>query len=473
MTTAPFPALLPEATLLGGALLFVALSPFKRPGPALLALVALLGPVCGAAVLVAAVLALGAEGRPFSGYALSGFSQLGKLLLAVPLFAQLVACGRLPGIAPRFRALHQGLLLLGAFCMMILCGADNLALFVAALLLGGLGMALLPLLREGRARGAFRNIAEWAPAAVAALLGLGGLVCLGILGGGFELSALARDMPPPPKWALAGFAFALIPPLCLMALWPPQGRLPERCRAAALESAGALAVLPGIAGLLALLRLLPCLPPGHGPFVSAFFALLGLLALFSGSLRAQDEDGLKPFLAWQGISRSGCVLLALVPLAPASGGLALYVALCSALTASACWLALSGAGGRNADPRLADLRGLMRAQPARAGLLALGALGPAGFMTTFLLLAALARAGRPLVAAATGLGAVLAFAPCLRLARALCEPHELKSGDDARDLPPLGPAAFAVGVTLILALLLLGVLPARFLELADRAAQNL
>ena len=480
--------LLPEATLLAGALLFLGLTPFGKPGPVLLGLVGLLGPVCAALACVAAVISLGAEGTPFSGYVLSGFSQPVKATLALLLPTLLTACGRLPDIAPRFRALHQFLLFACVFGMTILSGVDDLVPFAVVLILTGLLPALLPLLRartDAAAGGAKTSPLKAALGGyllcegAAALLTILGLSCLSALTGVTALSAIADARGDLPKWALVAFLAALALPLVRLTLWPLQRRLPELCRDAALESAGPLALLPGISGLIALLRLLPCLPPGHEPFIQLFFAVLALLAMLSGSLCALAEDGLRPFLAWLGVTRSGCIVLALVqpePFGPESCGLALCVALCSAIALATCWTALAGMGRDLPDPRLADLRGLARRQPARAGILAAALLGLAGipplagFMCAFLTLEALVRAGHPLVAVCAGATTVLALLPCLRLLRAL---REFGRGRAARAFTPLPPAAFAAGIALILILLLFGLLPARFLDVAAATARAL
>ena len=473
-------ALLPELALIVGALLFPAMMPFRKT-----ALSGAVGPACGALVLAAAILALGGEATLFSdNYVLTPFSQSCKLLLAVALLAYLVARGRPADASPCRRALRQSLLFLSVFGAMVIAGATSLPVLAAALLLTGPGMALPVLAHErtpdredsGNRRGTLaRYLLFEGAAAVLTLFGMG---CLLALGGSAEIAVIAgaaRQGGMSSAWALAGFLFALTLPLFRASLWPMQRLLPELCRETAVENAVPVVVLPGIGGLIALFRLLPCLPTSHERFVSSFFVVLGLLAVCSVALAAHTQDDLKVFFARQCVGRFGWVLLTLAPLAPESAGWALYAALCSILATLPCWLALSVIGLEHSSPRLGDLHGLARSSPVAAGLLAASLLGLAGipplagFMVTVSALIALMRAELPFAAALAGLGAVLALVPCLRALRAVCAVK--KRGPLA--FVPFSVRCLALGAALVLLQLLLGLLPAKCLDLAAAAALGL
>ena len=482
------PDLLPELALLGGALLFLVQVPLKKPGPTMLKLIGPLGATCGAAAFAASILTLGAEATLFAGgYALTGFSQICKTLLTGILWVHLVCSGDLAGIRPRFRALHQSALFFSVFTMAALSSATGLVSLAAALILSGPCLALTALLREHpsgqasrnagrRANGAFRRFLLFEGAAAGVTLC--GMACLFVLGDGAALADIARAMRREnvPFRALGGFAAALVLPLLRMGLWPMQRLQPELCGLAARESGGPLATLPDLAGLIALLKLLPCLPPDHRHFMTMFFAVLGLLAMLSGNLHALAQHELKRLLGFCGIGRSGCTLLALAPLTPESPGLALYAAIVGALAMSAAWAGLAAAA-REGDiaPSLDDLRGLAQAQPAPAFILCGAFLGlgglppPAGFTLILLTQAALFGSGHSLIAACMAFTAVLGLAPCLKVLRAV---YGAGGADAATRFTRPGPLVFTIGVSLLLALLLLGILPEKCLEAACAALRG-
>lgn len=214
--------------------------------------------------------------------------------------------------------------------------------------------------------------------------------------------------------------------------------------------------------------------------------LAALASMIVGNVAAIAQPGLKRMLAYSGIAHTGYLLIgvsvALGRPAPDAGGgeaaaILLYLAAygVTILGAFGVAAALTRQGGREAD-RIESLSGLARRRPVLAAalglfLLSLAGVPPAGGFLAKLLLFRAAIDGGDLVLAIAGiLASIVSVAYYLRpiVAMYFQEPADAWDPDGGRDAASTTALAAAAAGTL-----LLGILPALPLIMADEAVRSL
>lgn len=472
--------LLPELVVLGGALLFFTLSLARNPQPKLLHLLALL---CGLGVLASAVAALRAEGLLFSGsYSLSAFSQLFKLLLAGAFFFVLIAGQRLTSIAASVQPEYYLFLFLSLFGLMLLVSASELILLFVALELSSFSLYLLVPMRDDR--GGLRpqmeaGIKYLLFGVIATGFMLFGMSYLFGLTGATSMAAITNTLSQGamPPVALVAFILVLCGFLFKLAVVPFHFWVPDIYQGAANETASFISTLPKIAAVAILIRLMQFLPPGQEQFLVLFFAVLALASMFYGNLCALVQDDLKRLLGFSGIAHAGFILLALLTLKVEGYGLAIYYISAYVLMNLACFLAICTIASQGENLRIEDLHGLSKEQPVLAFILATGLFSLAGippfvgFMAKFLVLTEALHAGHLLVVVLAAINTAIAIFYYLRVVRAAYTVDRDAAGPQAFSSPSL--LTFAAGIALVCGIILVGILPAKFIALASSVVQSL
>ena len=471
--------ILPELVVLSGALLFFAASLTRKPQPKQLHLLALF---CGLAVLASACTAFRAEGLLFSGsYSLSQFSQFFKILLAGAFFFVLITGGRLVSIEASVQPEYYLFLFLSVFGLMLLVSANELILLFVALELSSFSLYLLVPMRDDR--GGLRPQME---AGIKYLL-------FGVIATGFMLfgmsylfgltgttflptlvSAVQQGAMPP--IALPAFALVLCGFFFKLAVFPFHFWVPDIYQGAANETASFVATLPKIAAVALLIRLMLLLPPGQEQFLILFFAVLALSSMFYGNLCALVQDDLKRLLGFSGIAHAGFILLALLTMKAEGYGLAIYYISAYALMNLACFLAICAIATKGENLHIDDLHGLSREQPVLAFILATGLFSLAGippfvgFMAKFLVLTEALHAGHLLVVVLAVINTAIAIFYYLRVVRAA---YTVDKDAAAPAFSPPSLLTFTAGIVLVCGIILVGVLPAKFIALATLVVQSL
>lgn len=420
-------------------------------------------------------------------------ARYGKVLLAlVFLVLQVAAVSRNRGWPAAGPGPGRAALLpLFLLALMVEVEATNLWLLIAAFVCAvvTLHRILEPERRAGRGL-AVRRRRLWAGLAAGGLMALGAGWLLGLCGTS-ECADIAPCRTEPDLLILrlvavlflaAGPLLQLgIPPLLLL---PPTTARSGKAAGLSGESAVGLALLPGVAALIALIRLPPLLPPEAA--AAPLPAAPGLAALWCGALGALTGKRLRDVFVFLAIAQTGGALLALTPGGDATDaagntGLALYAlsaeipALCAAALALACRPRPARPGGPKRFQTPRDLQGLAFRDPLSTGVLtcglaALAALPPfSGFMARFLTLTRMAQAGQGLLALLGALGSLLALAACLKALRPLYSPAPPNAPKD--DAPP-SLFVQALGLVMVLGLVLPGLLPARCLALLEALART-
>ena len=476
---APMLLLLPELVVLSGALLFFVASLSTAPKARVLHLLALL---CGLAVLISACAAFRAEGVLFSGsYALNPFSQTFKILLAGAFCFVLIAGGRLASISKDIQAEYYLFLFLSVFGLMLLVSAEELILIFVALELSSFSLYLLVPMRDDH--GGLRpqmeaGIKYLLFGVIATGFMLFGMSYLFALTGSTSLpgiiSAVHQGLPAP----LALVAFVLI--LCgfffKLAVFPFHFWVPDIYQGAANETASFISTLPKIAAVAILIRLMQVLPAGHEQFVVLSFAVLALSSMFYGNLCALVQEDIKRLLGFSGIAHAGFILLALLTLKEEGYALAIYYISAYALMNLACFMAICAIARQGENLCITDLHGLSREQPILAFILATGLFGLAGippfagFMGKFLILTEALNRGHLVLVVLAAVNTAIAIYYYLLVVRAA---YTVETGGNSAKVISPSLLTIAAGITLVIAIILAGILPAKFIALATTVVQSL
>jgi NADH-quinone oxidoreductase subunit N len=140
----------------------------------------------------------------------------------------------------------------------------------------------------------------------------------------------------------------------------------------------------------------------------------------------------------------------------------------------ACFLVISNVSRAGENLLIEDLSGLYQRQPVLAFILAVGLFGLAGippfvgFMGKFLILATALRAEHLVVVCLAAINTAIAIYYYLSVVKAA-----YTADPDGRPAVAVHPMIQATGVVLVVAIVLMGSLPARFVDFAGAVAQTL
>jgi NADH-quinone oxidoreductase subunit N len=465
-------AIVPELVLAAACLVLVPMAGLLRGRWR-----ALVPAVAGSALAAGAAAVLPTLARParavFHGtYRLDGLSQVSKLLVLVGALATLAMLAAY--LRRHADAAHAPVALVFATLGAVgLTSAHDLGLLLLLLEMTSFGGYLLAALVRGDAR-ALEATLKFLLLGAAALAVMGyGLTFLYGLTGSLDLAEIGAALPgADPAWTGLALALVLVGFGFEIAAVPLHFWMPDVLDGATAPAAGFLSVVPKIAAMTALVRVLVTAFPGE---LAAWPELVGGLAAATmalGNLAALRQSGLKRLLAYSSVAQAGYVLAAVAAagrVERAAAAVAFYLAayLLMNLGAFAFAAQLERTTGTDA---LARLGGLVRRSPVAAlafaaALLSLAGIPPlAGFAGKVLVLDAALAGGLPWLALIAAANWVVALAYYLRpIARMVLEPAGPAT-------PRLAGALGWIGGALLAGTLALGVLPGAGLEVLGRAA---
>lgn len=246
---------------------------------------------------------------------------------------------------------------------------------------------------------------------------------------------------------------------------------PDVYSGAAAEAVAFIAALPKLAAVALLVRVISVFLGFEG--LTIIISIIAVLSMTVGNLMALNQVELKRLIAYSAVSHAGYIFLGL--LAPDHGGLsaALFYGVIYMLMTLAAFLIAVQVAGKEHDISIDRLGGLWKKSPLLSVMLAvvfisLAGLPPtAGFTGKFLLITSAWKAGHfwPVVAAV--MNTLIGFYYYLKIIK-------ISFIDGEQDDVVLKPSFLitTTAVTLGLALILLGILPAGLLEMANSAVQN-
>ncbi len=374
-------ALIPELALLAGAVLGLLLGswlPRRRQW-----VVRLLAAVSCVVGLVAAAVAMGADPELVFGGSYAVDTATNAVRIIVLAATLLVICLSVETVRGHRRETEfYVLLLLGAIGAIMLVGASDLLLLVAAYLLASIPLYAL----AGFAKDAPGTEAALKYYLMGALLGvimITGVTVLYGAGGATGYRALAQSLPGAPQSAVAvGVVAVLAGLLFKIGAVPAHFWVPDVTEGASTPVAAFVTTIPKIGGLAAVYRLVAEALGVEGVAAVSvdwplLLAILATASMTLGNLAAFFQDNVRRLLAYSTISQVGYILMAVAVAARtdlALPALLFYLAAYAVTNLGA--FAVVAEFPRAS--RIEDYRGLARRHPGLAAVLVVCLLGLVG-----------------------------------------------------------------------------------------------
>ena len=468
--------ILPELVLLTGALAFFMVSLGKTPDRNVVKSIALF---FGSATFIATCLSFQSQATLFYGvYAIDAYSQMFKVLIGFSLVLLLIAGQNLKGIDDSVRPEYYLFLLLSVLGLMMLVSSVELLTIFISLELSSFALYLLVPMRDDRTgcrvqmEAGIKYILFGVMATGFMLYGMSYL--FGLTGTTYLkeiIIFLAKGHLQPAivvavVMVLGGFFYKL-------AVFPMHFWVPDIYQGASNETTAFIATIPKFGAVALLIRFL-ALPTGQSPFLIELLVVIAVCSMFYGNLSALVQKDIKRMLGFSGIAHGGFVILGLVTLKGEGFGLAIYYIAGYVLMNLACFLVISNVSQAGENLQVEDFNGLHQRQPVLAliltvGLFALAGIPPfVGFMAKFMVLASALRADHLLVVCLAAINTAIAIYYYLSVVKAV-----YTSNPGERPLVTVSPTIQAAGILLVVVIILMGALPARFIDFAGTVVQTI
>jgi NADH-quinone oxidoreductase subunit N len=365
------------------------------------------------------------------------------------------------------------MLLFSMIGMTVLPAARELVLLIVAFELMGIPLYVLAAMHKNVAEGIEGTWKLYLTGAVSSAITLYGLSF--ILGGTgtTSLAALSELSSATPMVSLGmmlvlagmGFKLGAVP----FHMW-----IPDTYQGAPTPFVAFLSVAPKAAGFAAIVRVFL---EGFGGLRSTWWPAMLVICVATmlvGNLFALSQTNVKRLLAYSGIAHIGLLLLA-VGIATVDGLAVMLFYLMAYVFANMGAFLVADVVGQAGGDELPAWSGLARRSPALAlamllFLLSLGGIPfVAGFWAKLFLFVAVWKAGLGVLVIIAAVLAVVALFYYLKIGRAI---YIAPAAEDAPAIVIGRPTAFAIGLALT-GVLLMGVLPGPFIELARVAAQGI
>jgi len=466
---------LPELTLLGAGLIFFVFSLGTHSSDTIRNAAITL---C-AITLAASIATVNNAGEMFYGaYRVDLFSQVFKVLIALATLVVVIFGNKLPGIKSKFLAeyyIFMAMSVLGL--MMLVSSVELLSIFVALELSSFAVYIMVPMRDEAHgSKSQMESAIKYLLYGVAAtgfmlfgmsyLFGLTGSTRIDVI-----IAKLATIYTQPVvviavALVLAGFFYKL-------ALFPFHFWVPDVYEGAANETTAFIAAVPKIAAVAMLVRFVS-IASGSGTMLVNLLMVCAVLSMFYGNLSALVQKDLKRMLGFSGIAHAGFVLLGLLTFQVTGYATALYYITGYVLMNLACFLVICTVAGNGGNLAIEDLSGLHKRAPLLAitltvGLFSLAGIPPfVGFTGKFMLLLGALREDYLLLVILAAINTAIAIFYYLSVVRlTFC------TDNDERGTIKASLMTNAVSVLLMIAIVIMGVAPQRFLDIAESTIQSI
>ena len=426
--------------------------------------------LAGAQVLMA-LAGLVCRGVMFWGvYQVDGLSQFFKVLVAAGYFVIVVNARRQPTLEEGQRLDYFLFLSFSAWGLTLTASATELVTIYLALELASYSLYIvIPLKAKSKeaAEAGLKYILFGAAATAIALFGLSWIIASHQTTFIQELSTRDWSLAQSPL-AVAGLTLFLAGLFYKLALFPFHFWAPDAYQGASNETATFVATLPKLGAAVVLVRLGVLVLPGQA--IADVLAVLAALSMTFGNLCALAQRDLKRMLGFSSVAHAGYLIVGLVPGTPPGLAAASFYALAYlVMNLLAFWILCRLApDGRNLTYR--DLNGLSRRSPTLALSLTIAAISlvglppSVGFIGKLWLITGAWGHGYNWLVVTLCVNSALAIFYYLSLVR-----HAYTEGEDdpLRGAPPdLSRAATGGALALAVAVVLLGLLPGPFFNLA-------
>ncbi len=466
---------LPELTLLGTGLLFFIFSLGNHSSDT----------IRNAAIatctitLAATLITINISGELFYGaYKVDLFSQLFKVLIAIATLVVVIFTDKLPGIKSKFISEYYIFLSMSVLgLMMLVSSVELLSIFVALELSSFAVYIMVPMRDEIHgSKGQMEAGIKYLLYGVAAtgfmlfgmsyLFGLTGSTRLDII-----VTKLSTFYTQPA--AIIAIALVLAGFFYKLALFPFHFWVPDVYEGASNETTAFIAAVPKIAAVAMLIRFVH-LASNNGSVIVNLLMACAVLSMFYGNLSALVQKDLKRMLGFSGIAHAGFVLLGLITFQVTGYATALYYIVGYVLMNLACFLVICTIAKDGKNLAIEDLSGLHKRAPLLAltltiGLFSLAGIPPfVGFTGKFMLLLGALREDYLLLVILAAINTAIAIFYYLSVVRlTFC------SDPENRGPVKVGVVTNATSVLLILAIIIMGVIPSRFLDIAQTTIQSI
>jgi len=464
---------LPELTLLlaGLVLFFVSLG---QPTGAKIKTVAT---TLAALIFLVSLLSLKNEGSLFyDAYKVDFFSQLFKATIAFATLALLIFSAKENDIRAEVRGEYYLFMFMSVLgLMMLVSSVELISIFVSLELSSFAVYIMVPMRRMETGNGTQieAGIKYLLYGVMATGLMLFGMSYIYGLTGSTHLPDIATRLSglytqPAALIAvllvLAGFFYKL-------ALFPMHFWVPDVYQGAANETTAFIAAVPKLAAVALLIRIIH-LVSGEGQTMVNVLMVCALLSMFYGNLSALVQKDIKRLLGFSGIAHAGFVLVGLLTFNPDGFALAAYYITGYVIMILATFLVICSIAPAGQNLTIDDFTGLHKRAPILAitltvSLFALAGIPPfVGFTGKFLLLLGALKQGHlPLVilAAINTAIAIYYYLSIVRLT--FCTDSE------ERETYVIKTGSKALAMLLMLVIIIMGVAPKPFINLASSAVQ--
>ena len=411
-------------------------------------------------------------------YKVDLFSQIFKLLIVSGMAAVVIFGRQLKGIKDDVRPEYYLFLSMSVLgLMMLVSSVEMISIFVALELSSFCLYILVPMRND---QGGLRSQMESGIKYM-----LYGVVATGIMLFGMSyifgltgqthlvkiLPILHMKIAEPA--ALVGIAMVMGGFFFKLAVFPFHFWVPDVYEGASNETTAFIASIPKLGAVALLIRITSLATP-DAPNLIKMFTALAICSMFYGNLSALVQKDIKRMLGFSGIAHAGFILLGLLTLNAEGFATSMYYISGYLVMNLACFLVICSVSKEGENLKIEDLSGLHKRAPFLAftmliGMFALAGIPPfVGFMGKFMLLTGALKAGQlPLVILAA-LNTAIAIYYYLSVVKvAYCNSAE--GYDDIE----VGFGTRAVSILLILAIVMMGVMPTKLLELATVAVQGI
>jgi NADH-quinone oxidoreductase subunit N len=273
--------------------------------------------------------------------------------------------------------------------------------------------------------------------------------------------------------AIVGIAMVLCGFFFKLAVFPFHFWVPDVYQGASNETTAFIASVPKLAAVALLIRITTLVTPQSDAIIS-IFVVLAVCSMFYGNLCALVQKDIKRMLGFSGIAHAGFILLGLLTMKETGYATSIYYIFGYLVMNLACFLVICNVSGQGENVTIDDLSGLHKRAPLLAltmaiGMFALAGIPPfVGFMGKFMLLTGALQAGQLTLVILAALNTAIAIYYYLSVVKVTyCNSPE---GFDDVDVSLMTKT---VSIGLIVAIILMGIMPAKILAIASSAVQGI
>ncbi|NOR25184.1 MAG: NADH-quinone oxidoreductase subunit NuoN [Desulforhopalus sp.] len=466
---------LPELSLLGAGLILFIFS-LGKPSSGKIKNVAT---ILAAVTLFASLICIKSEGNLFySAYQVDFFSQVFKVLIALATLTILIFSDKMGDITQEVRSEYYLFLFMSVLgLMMLVSSVELLAIFVSLELSSFAVYVMVPMRNNATASGVQveAGIKYLLFGVMATGLMLFGMSYMYGLTGSTQLPVIADKLSLLYSQPAAAIAIVLVLAgfFYKLALFPLHFWVPDIYEGASNETTAFIAAVPKLAAVALLIRLVS-LVSSDGEVIVNVLMVCALLSMFYGNLSALVQKDVKRLLGFSGISHAGFVLVGLLTFKVTGYATAMYYIMGYLFMNLACFLVICSVSEKGKNVSVEDFTGLHKRAPLLAitlavGLFALAGIPPfVGFTGKFLLLLGALKEGHLILVILAAINTGIAIFYYLSIVRvSFC------SDAEGRGTVASSGLNNALAVLLILTIIVMGVMPSKFIAMTTTAIQSI